>query len=549
MKHLRSLLAIAVAACAARGQPIISNLSASSSTGTAFGSGSSTNFKAGGFEIVASTRYRLNSVTLDISSSDPNARNDVQIWRGTSSPTTLIASLDGPNFNGPGEYTFETDDAVTLEAGQTYWVYVANTFPDAFTWEGRTTGPSGVGATDAGYVFNGSSSSFLNAYEVDASPIVGSAIISNLFAAETTGTAFGPAPITTNFKAAGFRMGAESFRLNGVTLAVNSSDPAAQADVQLWVGNSSGPIGQIATLSGPDFDGPGDYIFAPDTSVTLVAGRVYWLYVNNSLSTNWTWEARTTAPVGLGAVSVGYIFNGSPSSFENAYELNGTIIRGENIISNLREGPGGGTAFGSAATTTEKAGGFRMGSRDFELDEVAIAVASSAANARSRLQIWRGTSAPSVLVATLSGPVFNGENDYTFRPRVRTLLRGGETYWVYLDNAFPESFLWEGRNAPPSGPAAVNAGYLFNGSASSVLNGYEVRGTVQACSIIDISGPAQPGVPDGLLSGADFFEFLTRFENGDLSVDFSSAANPGVPDGLLSGADFLFFLDLFQQGC
>ena len=549
MKLCRSLVAIAVAACAAHAQPIISNLSASPTTGTAFGSGSSTNFKAGGFEIVATTSYRLNSVTLDIDSSDPNARNDVQIWRGSATPTSLVASLDGPDFNGPGQYTFETDDAVTLEAGETYWVYVANTFPESFVWNGRTTGPSGVGATNAGYVFNGSSSSFLNAYEVDASPIVGSVVISNLFATETTGTAFGPPPIATNFKAAGFRMGAESFRLNGITLAVNSSDPGAEADVQLWAGTTAGPASQIATLSGPSFDGPGDYIFVPDTSVTLIAGRVYWLYVDNSLTTSWTWEARTSSPVGLGAVSLGYIFNGNPSSFENAYELNGTIVRGDNIISNLREGPGGGTAFGSAAFTTEKAGGFRMGSRDFELDEVAIAIASSDANARSRVQIWRGSIAPSVLVTTLSGPVFNGENDYTFRPATRTLLQGDAIYWVYLDNSFPDSFVWEGRSSPPTGPAAVNAGYIFNGSASSTLNGYEVRGTVQACSIIDISSPADPGVPDGLLSGADFFEFLNRFAAGSLTVDFSSPASPGVPDGLLTGADFLFFLNLFGQGC
>ena len=65
----------------------------------------------------------------------------------------------------------------------------------------------------------------------------------------------------------------------------------------------------------------------------------------------------------------------------------------------------------------------------------------------------------------------------------------------------------------------------------------------------DLSSPASPGIPDGILSGADFFEFLVRFEIGDLSVDFSSPANPGQPDGLLSGADFFEFLSLFAAGC
>ena len=70
----------------------------------------------------------------------------------------------------------------------------------------------------------------------------------------------------------------------------------------------------------------------------------------------------------------------------------------------------------------------------------------------------------------------------------------------------------------------------------------------QSCPA-DLSGPVNPGVPDGQLTGADFFEFLTRFEAGDLSIDFSSAANPGVPDGQLTGADFFAYLDLFSQGC
>ena len=87
--------------------------------------------------------------------------------------------------------------------------------------------------------------------------------------------------------------------------------------------------------------------------------------------------------------------------------------------------------------------------------------------------------------------------------------------------------------------------------ASETLLG-QVFVTIQvsaACSPADISSPASPGVPDGLLSGADFFEFLVRFQNGDLSVDFSSPSAPGQGDGLLSGADFFEFLNLFAAGC
>ena len=70
-----------------------------------------------------------------------------------------------------------------------------------------------------------------------------------------------------------------------------------------------------------------------------------------------------------------------------------------------------------------------------------------------------------------------------------------------------------------------------------------------SCSVVDLSSPTDPGVPDGQLTGADFFEFLDRFVAGDLSIDFASPADPQTPDGLLTGADFFAFLDLFTQGC
>ena len=73
--------------------------------------------------------------------------------------------------------------------------------------------------------------------------------------------------------------------------------------------------------------------------------------------------------------------------------------------------------------------------------------------------------------------------------------------------------------------------------------------TSLGCSPADLSSASNPGVPDGVLTGADFFEFLARFQAGDLSIDFSSAANPGVPDGVLTGADFFEFLNLFSAGC
>ena len=88
----------------------------------------------------------------------------------------------------------------------------------------------------------------------------------------------------------------------------------------------------------------------------------------------------------------------------------------------------------------------------------------------------------------------------------------------------------------------TNPGVIFFGFAS-------VPASSLACSPADLSSPANPGTADGILTGADFFEFLVRFEAGDLTVDFSSPISPGVPDGLLTGPDFFEFLNLFAAGC
>ena len=70
--------------------------------------------------------------------------------------------------------------------------------------------------------------------------------------------------------------------------------------------------------------------------------------------------------------------------------------------------------------------------------------------------------------------------------------------------------------------------------------------------------PAAPGwgVPDGILSAADFSAFVSFFQSGDLRADLNTATagNPaapgwGVPDGVVSPSDFSAFVFFFQQGC
>ena len=101
-----------------------------------------------------------------------------------------------------------------------------------------------------------------------------------------------------------------------------------------------------------------------------------------------------------------------------------------------------------------------------------------------------------------------------------------------------------------------NGGWLSNDSGgfwapSNTANmSFRLVGSSDASDCpADLSSPNAAGQPDGVLTGADFFEFLDRFQAGDLSIDFSSPTQPGTPDGALTGADFFAFLDLFTQGC
>jgi hypothetical protein len=70
--------------------------------------------------------------------------------------------------------------------------------------------------------------------------------------------------------------------------------------------------------------------------------------------------------------------------------------------------------------------------------------------------------------------------------------------------------------------------------------------------------PAAPtwGMPDGVLTPADFVAFVNFFNSNDLRADLSEAtafspASPtfGMPDGLLTPADFVAFVAYFNAGC
>ena len=114
-------------------------------------------------------------------------------------------------------------------------------------------------------------------------------------------------------------------------------------------------------------------------------------------------------------------------------------------------------------------------------------------------------------------------------------------------NEFVISAYVETDSLDPNSLDAAIAEALRDSIADGLADWQDCADT--GCNAADLSSPLSPGVPDGVLTGADFFEFLSRFQAGDLSVDFSSPLNPGTPDGVLTGADFFEFLSLFAAGC
>ena len=184
---------------------------------------------------------------------------------------------------------------------------------------------------------------------------------------------------------------------------------------------------------------------------------------------------------------------------------------------------------------------------------------------------WQGTESPGRSLGQIlepGHPIMDGVNDFfafgyvvpglgpwgAFRPNTRNVAPGATKVALWDDGA---TLVVVGPNPRvvelgmhPVSSAVNNLGYWDETTDGARLMANALLFTIEpSVCPADLSSPGNPGVGDGILSGADFFEFLVRFETGDLSVDFSSPAQPGVGDGLLSGADFFEFLALFSSGC
>ncbi|MEL6499446.1 MAG: choice-of-anchor R domain-containing protein [Planctomycetota bacterium] len=180
-------VAAALSGTATAQDSIFSNLAADDSVGTTIGTGT-TVFKAGGFTMTDS--YFLDSVTVELIFGSPDDLPALQIWSGAGEPTDFIADfLTSPLNEADTLYTYSTASALTLNAGETYWVYFDSVNSEgSFQWRGRTDQGTGIGATAAGYVFNGNPSGFFNAFEVTATlvPAPGAAALLGIGALAAT---------------------------------------------------------------------------------------------------------------------------------------------------------------------------------------------------------------------------------------------------------------------------------------------------------------------------------------------------------------------------
>jgi len=167
-------LGLLAAAATASADTLVSNFSAPQGVGTIFGTTSTTIYKAAGFTMPAQD-YELDRVTLTMDFGGGGTAI-VSIWTGAGVPQTQVAVLNSPPQIGAGDFAFTPSGTLTLQANETYWVYVES-IPNPtgnFLWQGTSpsTVPSGV-ATFVDYIFNGASSTTRNRIDVEGTPAGG----------------------------------------------------------------------------------------------------------------------------------------------------------------------------------------------------------------------------------------------------------------------------------------------------------------------------------------------------------------------------------------
>ena len=181
MSNMRMALASVLAAAAGcSADVVIGNFGAAVGTGTAFGTNSTTIFKAAGFTM-GSEAYTLDSVALTLNFAN-GGTGIFSIWTGVGTPQVRVVDLVGPPQTGSGDFVFTPVTPLVLEAGETYWVYVESVAAPTggFLWDATSpsTIPTGI-ATFVNYIFNGNPSAFRNRFEVQGTLSTGGGCYAN----------------------------------------------------------------------------------------------------------------------------------------------------------------------------------------------------------------------------------------------------------------------------------------------------------------------------------------------------------------------------------
>jgi hypothetical protein len=396
-------------------------------------------------------------------------------------------------------------------------------------------------------------------------------LISNLLAADSSNTLFGPGSSTV-YKAAGFRVPFYStYVFDAATLKMDFDEPVrGDARVSLWRGVGTPQIEITELFGGPEV-GVGSFTYVTPVPVTLDPGQTYWLRVEAASGStgNFRWIATAAAPSGE-LLNAGYVFNGDTSTVLNKYRIDGVLQR---MCINFTTLPGPDGMHGTLDDVLNVAPptfiqqtnqlsnefafhGIRFLGGTDNRNEV-LSDAFFGGNAGSSPNLLASES-PQIIEIRFDRPVYGIECVFG-----QGAIDGDDRLSLF-DNMGGQIATFSGQNVPMSYHSnteifTLRAFALGSGAFAALDDLCVIFEPPPPCAA-DLTGSSDPndpsyGVPDGTADAADFFYFLDQFvAQNDFVADLTGSSDPndpsyGVPDGFIDAADFFFYLDIFVQGC
>lgn len=358
-------------------------------------------------------------------------------------------------------------------------------------------------------------------------------VISNITAPDGGGTNIG-------VKDAGFRMpSGASFELDGVTIRTSLSTLSNDTRVpvfSIWSG-ATAPAVRLAELRLPPTVQTGWTTLTPSRRVNLLAGETYWIRGEFEVGPGtgggfFLWEGTAdVVPTGV-ATHVGYLFNGAPSSVENAYRLEGTL---SGVCIDFDRTPGADGIIGTS-------------------DDAPIVAPTLFVNQAAQLT----TDFQSQGVVFLPNPSTNDVNEILNNDTFPTgglssepnLFTTASTAGGVLRAAFLRPVFSVTVDLGLAGVAERLE--ILDGTGAVIASTAGLRQTVTLSSLRPIAGiRVQRDAGTGTVAIDDL---CVSFFRPICEADLSGSSDPfdpnyGVPDGVIDASDFFYFLDRFVEGC